>query len=105
MFNLEFDNFQCRPANSFLKILDGSAGRIFATTFGIDKLSGKLSMKDGNQGQIDITRAQNEAMNVDGTITFTLEPFTLDGKMVVHGQNGNTGLDFFWPMVYNPAIQ
>ena len=44
-------------------------------------------------------------MNVDGTITFTLEPFTLDGKMVVHGQNGNTGLDFFWPMVYNPAIQ
>lgn len=105
VFNLEFDNFQCRPANSFLKILDGPAGRIFATTFGIDKLSGKLSMKDGNQGQIDITRAQNEAMNVDGTITFTLEPFTLDGKMVVHGQNGNTGLDFFWPMVYNPAIQ
>lgn len=105
VFNLEFDKFQCRPANSFLEILDEPARKIFAPTFGIDKLSGKLGMKGGNQGQIDITRAQNEAMNIDGIITFTLEPFTLNGKMVVHGQNGNTGLDFFWPMVYNPAIQ
>lgn len=105
VFNLEFDKFQCRPANGFLEILDGQARKIFTPAFDLDKLSGKLGMKGGNRGQIDIFRAQNEAMNIDGSIAFTLEPFTLNGKMVVHNQNGNTGLDFFWPMVYNPAIQ
>lgn len=104
-FNLEFDNFQCRPAQGFMDILDDNARKIFASTFALDKFSGKLSLGGYNQGKLEVVRAQNGTMNAEGIITFTLKPFTLDGKMVVHNQNGNMGLDFFWPRMYSPAIQ